>query len=104
MLFFFQFLSEHLFVFVYYQPKPFYITLTVHREEISSFRSTISTEGSVQTDFFMQLILKPSKGEWDTILFCKVKVNINQTSSSTHALTVNVIPKAEFMLYFLTIS
>lgn len=61
--FFFQFLSEHLFVFVYYQPKPFYITLTVHREEISSFGSTISTEGSVQTDFFMQLILKPSKGE-----------------------------------------
>ena len=103
MFFFFQFLSEHLFVFVYYQPKPFYITLTVHREEISSFGSTISTEGSVQTDFFMQLILKPSKGEWDTILFYKV-ANVNQTSSSTQALTVNVIPKAEFLLYFLTTS
>ena len=51
----------------------------------------------------MQLILKPSKGEWDTILFYKV-ANVNQTSSSMQALTVNVIPKAEFLLYFLTTS
>ena len=38
-----------------------YITLTVHRDEISSAGFTISTEGSVQTDRFMQLILKPTR-------------------------------------------
>ena len=44
------------------------LTLTVHREETSSLGFTISTEGSVQTDFFIQLILKPNNKEKEEIV------------------------------------
>jgi len=47
------------------------LTLTVHREETSSSGFTISTEGSVQTDFFIQLILKPNNKEKEEIVRLK---------------------------------
>ena len=92
------------------------VTLTLHREEISSPGSAVSTEGSEQTDFFIQLILKPEerdenkKERCELLLlytrgfFIKILTQTRISGLFRKTLTINVIPKAEFLLDFSTIS